>query len=233
MYAGPWRDLPDAVATNAVLIENVRDFTGATATRPTADPANGLAAESAPVSQEAQRVAEFRSKFEAQYRATDGHYVRSRAELAIDNWLYMTNLGHAYERKLPIEEDVYCDFYLPDGKVYIEYWGMENDSKYAKRKAEKLRIYSKYDYHLIELTDDDILSIDDVLPRKLLKFGIKTDWINHETVARNPLYLRLECCLCLPPRHAHFAPCPTIAWRPKTNLRWHFGTAIRSVLGIR
>ena len=48
----------------------------------------------------------------------------SKAEMLIDNWLYMAEIVHAYERKLPIEEDVYCDFYIPKGKVYIEYWGM-------------------------------------------------------------------------------------------------------------
>tara|TARA_R110000787_G_scaffold55239_2_gene127641 strand:- start:5078 stop:5230 length:153 start_codon:yes stop_codon:yes gene_type:complete len=33
--------------------------------------------------------------------------------MLIDNWLYMAETVHAYERKLPIEEDVYCDFYIP------------------------------------------------------------------------------------------------------------------------
>lgn len=76
----------------------------------------------------------FREKFEAKQRTADGHYVRSRAEMLIDNSLYMSEIVHAYERKLPVEEDVYCDFYLPVGKVYIEFWGLENDAKYNERK---------------------------------------------------------------------------------------------------
>lgn len=60
----------------------------------------------------------FREKFEAKHRATDGHFVRSKAEMLIDNWLYMAEIVHAYERKLPVEEKVYCDFYIPTGKVY-------------------------------------------------------------------------------------------------------------------
>ncbi|TYP69636.1 glycerol kinase [Paenibacillus methanolicus] len=115
----------------------------------------------------------FREKFEAKHRTADGHYVRSRAEMLIDNWLYMSEIVHAYERKLPIEEDVYCDFYLPVGKVYIEYWGMENDKRYVERKNEKLRIYNKYGFNLIELEDADIQNLDDILPKKLLKFGIQ------------------------------------------------------------
>ncbi|MGG4492446.1 glycerol kinase [Brevibacillus reuszeri] len=116
----------------------------------------------------------FRDKFQAKHRSADGHFVRSKAEMLIDNWLYMSEIVHAYERKLPIEEDVYCDFYLPVGKVYIEYWGLENDSKYIERKKSKLEIYRKYGFNLIELTDTDIQNLDDVFPKKLLKFGIQS-----------------------------------------------------------
>jgi hypothetical protein len=50
---------------------------------------------------------------------------------------------------------------------------MENDPKYAARKQEKLRIYHKYGFNLIELNDADIQNLDDILPKKLLVFGIK------------------------------------------------------------
>lgn len=115
----------------------------------------------------------FRDKFEAKHRAADGHYVRSRAEMLIDNWLYMSEIVHAYERRLPVEEEVYCDFYLPVGKVYIEFWGLENDERYTERKKEKLKVYEKYGFNLIELVDSDIKNLDDLLPKKLLKFGIQ------------------------------------------------------------
>ncbi|WP_235860190.1 glycerol kinase [Photobacterium aquimaris] len=118
-------------------------------------------------------VSNFRQKFEAKHRSADGHYVRSKAEMLIDNWLYMAGIVHAYERKLPIEEDLYCDFYLPTGKVYIEFWGLEDDPKYANRKKIKQELYAKYGFNLIELNDNDVQNLDDVLPRMLLKFDIK------------------------------------------------------------
>lgn len=118
---------------------------------------------------------DFRKKFPANLRATDGHFVRSRAEVLIDNFLYNSSIVHAYERKLPVEEDVYCDFYLPGGKVYIEFWGLENDPKYAARKKRKLEIYAKYQFNLIELGDNEIGNLDDHLPRLLLKHGIAVD----------------------------------------------------------
>jgi len=119
------------------------------------------------------KQADFREKFEAKHRATDGHFVRSKAEMLIDNWLYMAEIVHAYERKLPVEENVYCDFYIPTGKVYIEYWGYENDSKYLNRKNDKISIYEKYGFNLIELNDTDVQNLDDVLPRLLLRYGVQ------------------------------------------------------------
>jgi hypothetical protein len=118
-------------------------------------------------------IGSIREKYEATHRTRDGHYVRSRAEVIIDDTLYDYGLVHAYEKKVPIEEDLYTDFYLPNGKVYIEFWGLENDPKYLERKKVKKDIYDKYDLKLIELSDSDILNLDDHLPKKLLKFGIK------------------------------------------------------------
>ena len=115
----------------------------------------------------------FRTKFPGTHRTKDGHFVRSRGEVIIDDALYFYGVIHAYERKLPVEEDVYCDFFIPSEGVYIEYWGMESDPKYAERKEKKLEIYKKYDFNLIELDDKDIANLDDNLPRKLLKYNIK------------------------------------------------------------
>jgi hypothetical protein len=119
----------------------------------------------------------FREKFEAKHRTIDGHYVRSKAEMLIDNWLYQYGLIHAYERKLPIDEDVYCDFYIPSGNgrpqaVYIEFWGLENDPKYTARKNQKIEIYKREGLSLIELTDADLQNIDDILSKKLRQFKV-------------------------------------------------------------
>ncbi|MGP1532947.1 MAG: hypothetical protein ACTTJF_02640 [Campylobacter sp.] len=115
---------------------------------------------------------DFRNKFKAEYRTNDGHYVRSRAEVIISNWLFSECIAHAYEKRVPIEEDVYCDFYIPKGKIYIEFWGYEDDEKYLARKQKKRELYKKYNLNLIEIDNSKINNIDDFLPRELLKFGI-------------------------------------------------------------
>jgi hypothetical protein len=150
---------PEAVSANKALVSTVQSLRGEVdqGNRDSASGGNG-----------------FREKFPASHRATDGHWVRSRAEMLIDNWLHVSGIAHAYERKLPIEEDVYSDFYVPEGKVYIEYWGLQNDAKYAARKKAKLEVYRKHGLNLVELTDEHIKNIDDHLPKLLLKFGVAT-----------------------------------------------------------
>ena len=115
----------------------------------------------------------FREKYPAPFRTKDGHWVRSKAEVIIDNALYEYNLAHAYERRLPIEEELYSYFFIPSKQVYIEYWGMENDIKYSERKKAKIEIYNKHGLKLIELNEADISNLDDHLPKKLLKYNIK------------------------------------------------------------
>ena len=139
------------------------------------DAATGKSYEDEVISKEpAFDTDEFRKKHEAKYRTQDGHRVRSKAEAMIDDYLYNNGVAHAYERRLPgIDEEVISDFYIPAGKVFIEFWGMEENEKYLERKKKKLGIYADNKFNLIEMSDKDIKTIDDVLPRKLKKFGIK------------------------------------------------------------
>ena len=157
----PYIRWPESMINSKLLISSVQDIQGTKEN----EPANEVQSQNTKI--------EFRDKFIAKHRATDGHFVRSKAEMIIDNWLYMAEIVHAYERKLPIEEDVYSDFYIPTGKVYIEYWGYENNEKYLARKKIKQELYNKYDFSLIELEDKDVLNLDDVLPRLLLKHGVQ------------------------------------------------------------
>ncbi len=157
----PYVRWPEAIISVSALRESAGEITGE------------KLSQDADSKKETSDFMDFRKRFPAKHRATDGHMVRSKAEMLIDNWLYMAGIVHAYERKLPIEENAYCDFYIPSGNVYIEYWGYENDRKYLARKKEKIELYNKYNFHLIQLKDEDVQSLDDILPRLLLKFGIQ------------------------------------------------------------
>jgi hypothetical protein len=159
----PYVRWPESILTDKILQNSIEQL-------------SGIQISEEPIHEETETPSggkNFRDKFEAKLRSTDGHFVRSKAEMLIDNWLYMAEIVHAYERKLPVEEDVYCDFYIPTGKVYIEYWGYENNPKYLKRKKTKQDIYEKYGFNLIELKDEHVQNLDDILPRLLLKHGIQ------------------------------------------------------------
>jgi hypothetical protein len=113
---------------------------------------------------------DFRKKFPANFLCSDGHWVRSKAELLVDNWLYTRNppIAHAYERRLPIPEEAYADFYIPVGDCYIEYWGLETPD-YTDRQRRKLELFRRYNFRIISLGERDLEKLDDILPGKLLK----------------------------------------------------------------
>ena len=161
----PFVRWPESVINNQTLITSINEAKGDN-TNIKQEPVEGIG--------QNQQQDDFRDKYKPENRAKDGHNVRSKSELIIDNWLYDSKIVHAYERKLPIEETLYCDFYIPTGKVYIEYWGLDDD-KYKNRKNKKLEIYKKYNLNLIELFEKDISNLDDTLSAKLLEFHIAVE----------------------------------------------------------
>jgi hypothetical protein len=112
-------------------------------------------------------------------KAKDGHMVLSRGELVIDNMLYDYGLTHAYERELPIKEVVKSDFYIParnGGKaVYIEFWGICDNSGYLERKKQKIEIYKRENYNLINIENKHIDDLDKYLPKMLLEYDIRVE----------------------------------------------------------
>lgn len=114
---------------------------------------------------------DFREKWPREHQCEDGHYVRSLSEMLIDNWLYNNGYLHAYEKSVYMDTDpdavVLSDFYLPKGNVYIEFWGLEDDEQYLKRKNKKIKLYEDNAYNRIDLTESDIKRLNDIMPRKL------------------------------------------------------------------
>jgi hypothetical protein len=114
-------------------------------------------------------------KFPAAFKAIDGHYVRSEAEQTIDNFLFRNGIIHAYEKRLPGDRSLYCDFYIPprneiDQPIYIEYWGVENDETYLETMKTKLEIYRREGLQLIEITKNELENLKTYLIGKLNMF---------------------------------------------------------------
>jgi hypothetical protein len=147
----------DSIVRNKRLRQSVVEFSGQDAEAHATD----------------KSISSFRQKFEAKHRTLDGHYVRSKGELIIDNWLYMNGIIHAYDRQLPIEQNVLSDFYLPSGKVYLQYWGNDTGEVSETERQAIRQIYEQHNFALIEVLPEEVSQLDDVLPARLKTFGIK------------------------------------------------------------
>ena len=106
------------------------------------------------------------------HRCDDGHYVRSKNEQLIDNWLYYHNICHAYE-PLVIDnrngKKYRPDFYLPQYKLLIEMWGYDNQG-YILRSKRKIEAYRANNFNLLQMTLEEIKNLDDFLTESLLVY---------------------------------------------------------------
>ncbi len=103
------------------------------------------------------------------YTCLDGHLVKSKGELIIDNYLYLLKIDHKYEKSIYIfGSKIKYDWYLPKYDIYIEYWGF-GGKNYEKRKKEKLRLYKKANLKLISIENymfyDIYLEMDNLLKK--------------------------------------------------------------------
>lgn len=84
----------------------------------------GISTLPAPANSE-QNDWDIRKTWPADYRCNDGHYVRSKNEVLVNNWLYQHDICHAYEKAVlsEIGDWFLSDFYIPSLSLYIEIWG--------------------------------------------------------------------------------------------------------------
>jgi hypothetical protein len=82
-----------------------------------------------------------RDKWIAKIRTKQGVKVRSHAECRIADWLTGHNINFSYEDKIIDNTNktkyLLTDFYIPQAKIYIEYWGYKDRETYNKRRNEK------------------------------------------------------------------------------------------------
>ncbi|MEH6550845.1 MAG: hypothetical protein V7711_16440 [Pseudomonadales bacterium] len=114
----------------------------------------------------------FESAKLAEGRGLDGHDFANAELAAICNWLYFAGLTHSCGRRLPVEGEHRADFYLPEGNIYIEYWGGEASSSSVVEKLAKRELYHAHSLKLVEISPEDIPRLDEVMARELLKQGV-------------------------------------------------------------
>ena len=108
----------------------------------------------------------------APYPTMDGHTVDHIEDAAVDDWLYLMRVLHAYQRELPEAALGHSDFYLPAANLYIECWHARDKASAQASKLERLNYYREQTLPYIEISADDMQTLDSVLPRRLLRHGI-------------------------------------------------------------
>ncbi|PWI51256.1 HRDC domain-containing protein [Sulfoacidibacillus thermotolerans] len=103
-------------------------------------------------------------------KTLDGHYVESRGEAMIDDWLYAHGIEHEVQVLLPFFKSVYlrrADFYLPKQNKYIEYWG-GNTFDYLAEKERRKEQYAMSRLERIDIEDADIQNLSESPLKQLI-----------------------------------------------------------------
>jgi hypothetical protein len=109
------------------------------------------------------RLRNFLDERRRTWRAADGDLLRSSDEVRIDDWFHRTGIEHEVERRVPVDRLRYCDWYLPRGAIYVEYWGLTDEEWYRKAKEVKKRLYSDASLRLRSIEPEDMRNLDEVL----------------------------------------------------------------------
>jgi DNA helicase-4 len=112
-------------------------------------------------------LSEYKNYIESQeLRSMNGQLVKSYGELCIANWLCMNTITYSYEQEYEYQvssktaKQYQPDFYLPEHRIYIEYYGLDkkgntapniNKEEYNKQLLWKRELHKQYNTTLIEL----------------------------------------------------------------------------------
>ena len=113
------------------------------------------------------RLRTFLNEMPREYNAVDTHLLRSSDEVRIDDWFHHNGIQHEVERRVPVSNRLmYCDWYLPQGNVYVEYWGLTNEEWYREARRVKERLYRQAHLDLRSIEPEDMANLDEILRYK-------------------------------------------------------------------
>ncbi|MDP3093867.1 MAG: hypothetical protein Q8N16_03835 [bacterium] len=107
-------------------------------------------------------------------KSLDGHLCDSISELLIDNWFHKNNILHERDACYP-ETNHKADWVISTGdkKVFVEYFGLANDSpRYDRTIKEKRKLCQKNKIFLIAIYPRDLY------PKNLLEDNLKRKFKN-------------------------------------------------------
>lgn len=104
----------------------------------------------------------------------DGHYVNSKPELLIANWLYLSGFSYAYQHTiyLSVNDVIFSDFYLPKNNIHIHFQAIDISPKQLSQQLERQTLAQEHQLKVIEVTAADTEQLDTMLSKALLQLGI-------------------------------------------------------------
>jgi|TARA_Y100000031_G_scaffold21356_1_gene22112 tetratricopeptide (TPR) repeat protein len=103
------------------------------------------------------------------FKTKTGHYVRSKAEKMIANFLFESNLIFQYNMAISWadKDDFKATFFIPKLDLYIEHFKFNNVKNYEKLMKWKIKQYDKKKKKLVCTTSEDEANIEETLKIKL------------------------------------------------------------------
>ena len=101
-----------------------------------------------------------------------GENVRSKGEKYIADYFFDNNINYEYEKRIEVSFWIFrkiiakLDFFLNDYGVYVEYWGLLENSDYRKIMAFKMNIYRRYSIKYISLYPDNLKNLNYIFKKR-------------------------------------------------------------------
>ncbi len=122
-----------------------------------------------------------KKKYGVESKTLTGETVRSRGEKRIADYFTRAGIEYIYEKEAVAKFFIFSsriscpDFYLPEHKVYVEYWGMVNvdderkRDEYIRQMKWKMAQYHRWGVRFISIYPDNLENLDWVFRSKFKK----------------------------------------------------------------
>jgi hypothetical protein len=67
---------------------------------------------------------------------------------------------------------MWCDWYVPDHDIYVEYWGMTDDAGYRRTRERKIEEYKRLQLKLLSIERKDLDNLDETLRERFRELGV-------------------------------------------------------------
>ncbi|QQD19861.1 hypothetical protein I6N98_08520 [Spongiibacter nanhainus] len=102
----------------------------------------------------------------------DGSLCPSPAHRVIAQWLYLAGIRYAMQQPLPGMAELQSDFYLPEFRLYLDYWGDADKPDILNKRMQRSEYYRENDASAVEVYPEDLADLDDTLGRRLIELNV-------------------------------------------------------------